>query len=299
MIPQTAFFPNSKSCQGFEAFISATIIDRVRNGSLLVWGKVNDVQPPYLVMPITVEPSGPRMCHDELFLNLWIRDLPFSLDYITSLPHYVFKSHYQTTFDDKSGYDHILYPQSFTFVRLQWKGWYFCYKTLPFGWKACANIYHTIGLAATNYIRLLGVPCSQYIDDQHVGQLGLRRDIQKSFGWPNFALAEATAFIVCCPCVPWRLHRSLKICRCSPDQNKIFGSLIRLSPSSLYYPRGQERQVCHPSSVYSPKLHSVHQDAPVFCRQDNFFLPCCSCRTVIRQRNISRHFPSSSLFSPY
>ena len=62
-------------------------------------------------MPITVEPSEPRMCHDERFLNLWIRDLPFMLDYITSLPRYVFKSHYQTTFDDKSGYDHILYPQ--------------------------------------------------------------------------------------------------------------------------------------------------------------------------------------------
>ena len=62
-------------------------------------------------MSINVEPSEPRMCHDERFLNLWIRDLPFLLDYITSLPRYVFKSHYQTTFDDKSGYDHILYPQ--------------------------------------------------------------------------------------------------------------------------------------------------------------------------------------------
>lgn len=85
MIPQTAFFPNSKSCQGFEEFISATIIDCVRNGSLLVWRKVNDVQPPYLVMPITVEPSESRMCHDERFLNLWIRDLPFLLDYIACL----------------------------------------------------------------------------------------------------------------------------------------------------------------------------------------------------------------------
>ena len=78
----------------------------------------------------------------------------------------------------------------------QWKGWYFCYKTLTFGWKACGYIYHTVGLAATNYICLLGVPCSQYIDDRHVGQLALRRDIKKSCGWPNFAVAEAAAFIV-------------------------------------------------------------------------------------------------------
>ena len=124
-LPPTAFFPNSKSSQGFEEFISATIIDRVTNGSLLVWGRVGEVHPPYLVMPITVEPSKPRMCHDERFINLWIRDLPFSLDYITGLPCHVFKSHYQTTFNDKSGYDHIrLSP--FTFVGLEWKGWYFC-----------------------------------------------------------------------------------------------------------------------------------------------------------------------------
>ena len=61
-----------------------------------------------------------------------------------------------------------------------------------------------------------------------------------------------------CPCVPWRLHRSLKFCHSTPDQNKIFGSLIRLSPSSLYYPRGQERQVCYPLCVYSPKPHRTH-----------------------------------------
>ena len=58
-------------------------------------------------MPITVEPTKPRMCHDKRFLNVWIKDLPLSLGYISGLPRYVFKSHFQTTFDDKSGYDHI------------------------------------------------------------------------------------------------------------------------------------------------------------------------------------------------
>lgn len=196
--PPAAFFPNSKSCLDFEEFISSTILDRVKNGSLLVWGKVGSVQPPHLVLPITVEPTKPRMCHDERFLNLWIKDLPLSLDYISGLPRYVFKSHFQTTFDDKSGYDHIrLSPVSFTFVGLEWKGWYFCYKTLPFGWKASAYIYHTVGLAATCHIRSLGVPCSQYIDDRHVGQLALRQDLQHSLKWSNFQLAEAAAFIVC------------------------------------------------------------------------------------------------------
>ena len=47
------------------------------------------------------------------------------------------------------------------------------------------------------HIRSLGVPCSQYIDDRHVGQLALRRDLQDSVRWSNFQLAEAAAFIVC------------------------------------------------------------------------------------------------------
>ena len=122
--PLAAFFPNSKLCLDFEEFISSTILDRVKNGSLCVWGKVGSVQPGHLVLPITVEPTKPRMCHDERFLNLWIKDLPLSLDYISGLPRYVFKSHFQTTFDDKSGYDHVkLSPDSFTFVGLEWKGW--------------------------------------------------------------------------------------------------------------------------------------------------------------------------------
>ena len=88
-------------------------------------------------------------------------------------------------------------PDSFTFVGLEWKGWYFCYKILTFGWKASAYVYHTVGLAATCHIRSLGVPRSQYIDNRHVGQLALRRDLQDSLRWSNFQLAEAAAFIVC------------------------------------------------------------------------------------------------------
>ena len=37
--PPAACFPNSKSCLDFEEFISSTILDRVKNGSLLVWRK--------------------------------------------------------------------------------------------------------------------------------------------------------------------------------------------------------------------------------------------------------------------
>lgn len=114
-LPPRNVFPNAKKCAYHEDFISSFIFHRVKNGSLLVHGKVSSVDPSYLVMPNTVEPTELRMCHDEWFLKLWITDSPFSRDYITNLPQYVGLNHSQTTLDDKSGYDHVLLqPQSRT-----------------------------------------------------------------------------------------------------------------------------------------------------------------------------------------
>ena len=195
--PPRAYFPNSRTCKAFSEFISETILERVANGSLSVWGKVGEVSPPHLVMPITIEPSKPRMCHDERFLNLWIKDLPFSLDLITDVPRYVCKGSYQTTCDDKSGYDHVrLSADSKTYFGLQWNGWYFVFNTLPFGWKASAYLYHSIGLIATSYIRCHGVPCSQYIDGRHFGQLQIQRNAPLC-SWSDFERAQAALYIAC------------------------------------------------------------------------------------------------------
>ena len=71
-LPPKMFFENNKICSEHEDFISATILERIANGSMSIWGKVADCEPPHLVMPLTIEPSKPRMCHDERFLNLWM-----------------------------------------------------------------------------------------------------------------------------------------------------------------------------------------------------------------------------------
>ncbi|KAK3745186.1 hypothetical protein QZH41_008385, partial [Actinostola sp. cb2023] len=239
--PPHKIFPNNQSCLEFEEFITNTILERLANGSLSFWGLVGDVEPPHLVMPITVEPTKPRMCHDERFLNLWIKfgnhvgrnnfvpqtptgsptyvfpaflkeairthisgslrafqdpegpgDLPFTLDYLSDIPRYVEANHFQTVCDDKSGYDHVSLTRNCqTLFGLSWKGCYFCYRTLPFGWKASAYIYHSIGLIATSHIRSLGVPCSQYIDDRHIGQLITSPACQ----WSNYEKAEAACYI--------------------------------------------------------------------------------------------------------
>ncbi|KAL9977575.1 hypothetical protein ACROYT_G014994 [Oculina patagonica] len=163
-------------------------------GVIKVYGKVGVCSPPHLVLPLTVEPSKPRLSHDERFLNLWVRDLPFKLDHLPDLPRYVFPGHFQTTFDDKNGYQHLkIHPDSQEFFSFSWRGYYFSFCTLPFGWKASAFLYHNTGLVVTSAARSLGVPLSQYIDDRHVGQLFLSGLVDCQ---PSRQLAQAAAFIL-------------------------------------------------------------------------------------------------------
>ena len=77
-------------------------------GAIRVWGKVGVDFPPYSVLPLTVKPSKPRLCFDARFLNLWTKDMPFSLDKLADVSRYIYKGSFMTNCDDKSGYDHVL-----------------------------------------------------------------------------------------------------------------------------------------------------------------------------------------------
>lgn len=196
-VPPRMILPNASNCKVFEDFVSATIIEWIQSGSVTPWGKVGQCEPPHLVLPLTVEPTKPRLCHDERFLNLWVRDLPFKLDYITDLPRYVLPGHYQTVFDDKNGYQHVLLDHaSRLFFGFQWSGWYFVFRVLPFGWKSSAYLYHTLGLAVTSHIRAWGIPILQYIDDRHAGQL-LRSPAIPDPQLPSYVNAETAAYVAC------------------------------------------------------------------------------------------------------
>lgn len=134
---------------------------------------------PHLILPLVVEPTKPRLCHDERFLNLWVKDMPFKLDTLNDVPRLINEDSFMTSVDDKSGYDHILLEdESRTLFGIQFGGWYMVYNTLPFGFKASAYIYHTVGLAAVSRCRELGVPCLLYIDDRLIAEL---RDKQRGF----------------------------------------------------------------------------------------------------------------------
>ena len=106
--PPMKVFKNNVSCKPFVSFVEERLVARLKSGAISLLGRVGVVDPLFIVLPLTVEPTKPRLCHDARYLNLWMHDMPFSLDRLIDLPRYVGKDTYQTVLDDKSGYDHIL-----------------------------------------------------------------------------------------------------------------------------------------------------------------------------------------------
>lgn len=167
IVPPKAFFLNSSSCKNFIPFIQSEICNRLKSGSVRLWGKLGECELPKIIMPLTIEPSKPRLCHDERYLNLWIKDCPFQLENLKHVPRIVNKNSLMVAFDEKSGYDHIkLHKESEPYFGFQFGGWIFTYTVIPFGWKASAYIYQTVGMQITSYLRSLGINTIQYIDDR-------------------------------------------------------------------------------------------------------------------------------------
>ena len=174
-------------------FIDTTVLACISQGVIKFYGKIGECCSPYLVLSLTVEPSKPRLCHDERFLSLWIRDLPFKLDHLQDLPRYVLPGHFQTTIDDKGGYQHLevhLDSQEFFYFFLQWLICFFLH--LIFRMESSAYLYHNVGPVVTSTTRSWGLPVSQYIDDRHVSQLFLSGPAVYQ---PSRQLAQAAVFI--------------------------------------------------------------------------------------------------------
>ena len=165
-------FVNYTSCKRFSEFASLEIKKRLITGAVRVWGKVGVSATPHVVLPLTVEPTKPRLCIDARFVNLWMKDSPFTLDRLSDVPRFVYKGSFMTKCDDKSGHDHLLLSESSqTYFDFEWGGLWFVRTTLPFGWKMSPYVYHTTGLAVSGVLREQGIPCSLYIDDRLNGEL--------------------------------------------------------------------------------------------------------------------------------
>ncbi|MES9882072.1 MAG: reverse transcriptase domain-containing protein, partial [Sedimenticola sp.] len=166
-LPPMKYFPNASICKGHVSFVVNELCEGLRSGALRLLGKVGECTLPKVIMPLTVEPSKPRLCHDERYLNLWIKNSPFQLETLRDVHRLVGKSSLMVACDEKSGYSHIrLSADSQTYFGIQFGGWVLCYTVLPFGWKGSSFIYQTVGMQVTSYLRSFGMLTTQYIDDR-------------------------------------------------------------------------------------------------------------------------------------
>ena len=62
--PPDAIFPNNKSCIPHAQVISTEIEKKITMGAMTVLGRIEEVPPPRIVMPLSTEPSKPRLVHE-------------------------------------------------------------------------------------------------------------------------------------------------------------------------------------------------------------------------------------------
>ena len=133
------------------------------------WDEVRKPGEPFIptvVSALGVEPSKPRVLWDGRYVNEFCRDIPFSMDNAARVADVAWEGAYFFKIDHKNGYQHVpLHRDSWRFFGVWWRGIYYVFAVLPFGWKSSPYIYHTITEAVAMYCRSLGIPMLVWIDD--------------------------------------------------------------------------------------------------------------------------------------
>ena len=135
----------------FEVFMDNQIKECVQNGALEEWDKVREPGDPFIpvvVSPLGVEPSKPRALWDGRYVNEFCRDILFSMDNASKIAEVAWEGVY-----------------FFKYFGIFWKGIYYVFAVLPFGWKSSPLIYHSLTEAVAMYVRSLGIPMLVWIDD--------------------------------------------------------------------------------------------------------------------------------------
>ena len=164
----------------FELWVDAELANLVEKGCLAKWSDIADTgkhPTPDLVLPLGVEPSKPRLFWDGRWLNNMCRRTPFTMDGVGKVSQVAWRGAYQVTLDHKSGFHHVpIDPESWTFFGLCWRGEYYVWTVLCFGWCSSPYIYHTLSEAVGQYLRARDVPVLVWIDDFYLTNFRVSRN---------------------------------------------------------------------------------------------------------------------------
>ena len=90
----------------------------------------------------------------------------FKFDGLKDLANLAEKEDFALSYDLMSGYYHVgLHPRSMTFVGFQWKGKYYTYNCLPFGFSTTPWVFSRVMRELVILWRRDGIKLLPYLDD--------------------------------------------------------------------------------------------------------------------------------------
>ena len=137
------------------------------SGAVECLGKKGEVDPPYIILPLTTEPMKPRLIHDARYLNLWNLSSPFTMGRVASVPEVAPRGAFMFSIDHKSGYHAFPFAEEARgLFGFELKGKYYQPAAGAFGWCMLPEIYHLAHEALNSFAsRHFGVPALTYLDD--------------------------------------------------------------------------------------------------------------------------------------
>lgn len=162
-------WPEGKTSTGEdpEDWAYAQILKDCETGAVECLGEVGVVDPPHIILPLSVELLKPRLIHDARFLNLWNTSVPFTMGRVASIPEVAPRGAYMYSIDHKSGYHAFSFVKQarglFGFVI---KGKYYQPAAGVFGWNRLPEIYHIAHEALVSFAsKYFDIPSLVYLDD--------------------------------------------------------------------------------------------------------------------------------------
>ena len=133
------------------------------------WSEVADISThpkPNVMLLVGIEPTKPRFICDARYLSRMHEHSQFKMDGVEKVAQCLWQGAHQISMDHKSGFHNVPpHPDSWTYVGIYWKGVYYVWTVLSFGWCESPYIYHTLSSAVAQYIRQLGMPVTTWLGD--------------------------------------------------------------------------------------------------------------------------------------
>jgi hypothetical protein len=157
-IPPVYYAPNHSSALHYQEFVSQSIVDLLSRGCVKHLLVKPHVCSPLLVV-VNCASGKKRLVISLKHLNLFLWKCKFRYEDFKTALYYFENKAYLFTFDLKSGYHHVDIHEDF-----QWKGKYYAFTVLPFGFSTTCYVFTKLLLPLVKFIRVQGIRIVLYLE---------------------------------------------------------------------------------------------------------------------------------------